>query len=48
VTSVISNGSNVLVHCSDGWDRTAQVTSLAQVCKLLLKLWGNTSECFAC
>lgn len=24
-------GSHVLVHCSDGWDRTAQVAALAQV-----------------
>ena len=24
-------GSHVLVHCSDGWDRTAQVSALAQV-----------------
>lgn len=25
------NGDSVLVHCSDGWDRTAQLTSLAQL-----------------
>ncbi|KAG0304692.1 hypothetical protein BGZ98_005167 [Dissophora globulifera] len=24
--------SHVLVHCSDGWDRTAQLTSAAQLC----------------
>ncbi|KAG0099489.1 hypothetical protein BGZ93_007364 [Podila epicladia] len=24
--------SHVLVHCSDGWDRTAQLTSVAQIC----------------
>ncbi|TPX41754.1 hypothetical protein SeMB42_g05107 [Synchytrium endobioticum] len=24
--------AHVLVHCSDGWDRTAQLTSLAQIC----------------
>lgn len=24
-------GSSVLVHCSDGWDRTAQLTALAQL-----------------
>ncbi|KAF2478977.1 protein-tyrosine phosphatase-like protein [Neohortaea acidophila] len=24
-------GSHVLVHCSDGWDRTAQISGLAQV-----------------
>eukprot|EP00854_Cymbomonas_tetramitiformis_P006071 gene6071-7293_t len=27
----IGGGSTVLVHCSDGWDRTAQVASLIQV-----------------
>lgn len=27
----LQQGVNVLVHCSDGWDRTAQVCSLAQV-----------------
>lgn len=32
VKSVIFNKSNVLVHCSDGWDRTAQVCSLIQIC----------------
>ena len=26
------NSSHVLVHCSDGWDRTAQLSSLAQIC----------------
>jgi len=25
-------GSNLLVHCSDGWDRTSQVCSLVEVC----------------
>ncbi|KAK5174966.1 phosphatidylinositol-3-phosphatase ymr1 [Saxophila tyrrhenica] len=24
-------GSHVLVHCSDGWDRTAQISALAQI-----------------
>ncbi|CAG8541081.1 4509_t:CDS:2, partial [Paraglomus occultum] len=24
--------SHVLVHCSDGWDRTAQLTSIAELC----------------
>ena len=23
---------NILVHCTDGWDRTAQLCSLAQLC----------------
>lgn len=25
-------GVHVMIHCSDGWDRTAQVSSLVQVC----------------
>lgn len=24
-------GENVVVHCSDGWDRTSQITSLVQL-----------------
>jgi hypothetical protein len=27
----IKNGTSILVHCSDGWDRTSQLTSLAQI-----------------
>lgn len=26
------NSSHVLIHCSDGWDRTSQLSSLAQLC----------------
>ncbi|MCO5549641.1 hypothetical protein L7F22_003114 [Adiantum nelumboides] len=26
------NNSHVLIHCSDGWDRTSQLSALAQVC----------------
>jgi myotubularin-related protein 1/2 len=29
--SVVVDGTSVLVHCSDGWDRTAQISALAQV-----------------
>ncbi|KAJ2844239.1 phosphatidylinositol-3-phosphatase ymr1, partial [Coemansia erecta] len=32
IVESIGAGSHVLVHCSDGWDRTAQLTSLAQLC----------------
>jgi hypothetical protein len=32
VKSFALNNSNILIHCSDGWDRTAQVSSLIQVC----------------
>jgi len=31
VTEIIQYKSNVMVHCSDGWDRTAQTTSLAML-----------------
>ena len=27
----IKNDNNVLIHCSDGWDRTNQLCSLAQI-----------------
>ena len=29
---LIDRGRSVLVHCSDGWDRTAQIDGLAQIC----------------
>ncbi|XP_024082511.1 myotubularin-related protein 8 isoform X2 [Cimex lectularius] len=29
IAQAVESGVNVLVHCSDGWDRTAQVCSLA-------------------
>ncbi|KAK6168446.1 hypothetical protein SNE40_020977 [Patella caerulea] len=29
IAQAVHNGVNVLVHCSDGWDRTAQTCSLA-------------------
>lgn len=28
--SLVQKRMNVLVHCSDGWDRTAQICALAQ------------------
>lgn len=31
VKAVAEEGVSVLVHCSDGWDRTAQVCSVASV-----------------
>ncbi|CAA9997503.1 unnamed protein product [Nesidiocoris tenuis] len=31
IAQAIESGVNVLVHCSDGWDRTAQVCSLASI-----------------
>ncbi|KAI9229827.1 MAG: protein-tyrosine phosphatase-like protein, partial [Piptocephalis tieghemiana] len=32
VDTIHRRSGHVLVHCSDGWDRTAQLTSLAQLC----------------
>ncbi|KAG0669071.1 hypothetical protein C6P45_004143 [Maudiozyma exigua] len=29
---MIFNKANILVHCSDGWDRTTQIISLVQLC----------------
>jgi hypothetical protein len=34
---------NVLIHCSDGWDRTSQLTSLSQ---LLMDPYFRTVEGF--
>ncbi|KAL8286894.1 hypothetical protein RQP46_003900 [Phenoliferia psychrophenolica] len=38
------SNSHVLVHCSDGWDRTSQLSSLAQLC---LDPYYRTGEGFA-
>ncbi|CAN0020993.1 unnamed protein product, partial [Hapterophycus canaliculatus] len=43
VAGYLEAGDPVLVHCSDGWDRTAQLTSLAQ---LLLDPYYRTIEGF--
>lgn len=31
ISNVVDKGVSVVVHCSDGWDRTAQVCSLASL-----------------
>ncbi|KAF5279817.1 hypothetical protein FQA39_LY18220 [Lamprigera yunnana] len=31
IAQAVEDGTNVIVHCSDGWDRTAQVCSLASL-----------------
>ncbi|KAI9225460.1 MAG: protein-tyrosine phosphatase-like protein [Piptocephalis tieghemiana] len=31
VEQIVKHGASVLVHCTDGWDRTAQLVSLAQI-----------------
>jgi myotubularin-related protein 3/4 len=31
VSSIEEEGRPVLVHCSDGWDRTSQIVSLAEL-----------------
>ncbi|KAK6205259.1 myotubularin-related dual specificity phosphatase [Scheffersomyces amazonensis] len=30
--SIHFNNTNVIIHCSDGWDRTSQVSALSQLC----------------
>lgn len=32
VRNVHVNSSHVLIHCSDGWDRTSQLSAVAQMC----------------
>ncbi|KAJ1664098.1 phosphatidylinositol-3-phosphatase ymr1 [Coemansia sp. RSA 1813] len=44
IVEAIDAGNHVLVHCSDGWDRTAQLTSLAQLC---LDPYYRTTKGFA-
>lgn len=51
MTAAMDGGSSVLTHCSDGWDRTSQLSSLVQLlidpefrtakgfCKLIQKEW---------
>ncbi|ELP85277.1 myotubularin, putative [Entamoeba invadens IP1] len=29
---LLNNGDRVLVHCSDGWDRTPQISALSRIC----------------
>lgn len=43
VMARLEAGDPVLVHCSDGWDRTSQLTSLAQ---LLLDPYYRTIDGF--
>lgn len=38
------NSSHVLIHCSDGWDRTSQLASLSELC---LDPYYRTKEGFA-
>ena len=45
VKNVNDRGKPVLVHCSDGWDRTAQVVSLAE---LMLDPYYRTIEVYTC
>lgn len=41
--AMLVENKSVLIHCSDGWDRTSQVSSLAQ---LLLDPYYRTYEGF--
>lgn len=31
MAKTLQAGKNVVVHCSDGWDRTSQLAALAQL-----------------
>ena len=31
IAKLVSEGNNVLIHCSDGWDRTPQLVTISQV-----------------
>jgi hypothetical protein len=42
--SLMARGESVLIHCSDGWDRTAQITALTQ---MLLDPFARTVRGFA-
>ena len=44
VAERVSSGQSCLIHCSDGWDRTSQLTSIAM---LLLDPYYRTKEGFA-
>jgi len=44
VANHLMKGNNVLVHCSDGWDRTSQICSLVQI---ILDPFFRTIEGFA-
>ena len=44
VSKYLKQGINVLVHCSDGWDRTTQICSLVQI---ILDPFFRTIEGFA-
>ncbi|VDM37639.1 unnamed protein product [Toxocara canis] len=45
VAALIDDGRSVLVHCSDGWDRTTQIVSLA---KLIADPYYRTIAGFMC
>jgi len=41
VMYTIKEGNSVLIHCSDGWDRSSQLVSLSQI---LLEPYYRTLE----
>jgi hypothetical protein len=44
IANNLKRGINILIHCSDGWDRTAQLCSLAAI---LLDPFYRTIKGFA-
>jgi len=43
IANNLKKGVNVLIHCSDGWDRTAQLSSISGI---LLDKYYRTIEGF--
>jgi hypothetical protein len=43
--SIFVNNNNILIHCSDGWDRTSQLCALSQI---LLDKYYRTLDGFIC
>jgi len=44
ISKILQNNNSVLIHCSDGWDRTAQLSALSQ---MLLDPFYRTINGFA-
>ena len=44
ISKLVMEGNNILVHCSEGWDRTPQLVSISQI---LLDPYFRTFEGFA-
>lgn len=45
IAKLLNSGTNVLIHCSDGWDRTSQLSSVAMI---LLDPYYRSLKGFIC